>query len=62
MDALLVTSNLAFWALFVATAALTVGYVTTTLHLTFARLNLLAFLRAGGVNAYRADRVGTEVA
>jgi hypothetical protein len=61
MDALLGTSNLAFWPLFVFTDALMVGYVTTTLHLTFALLNLLAFLRAGGVNAHRADQVSTEV-
>jgi hypothetical protein len=47
MDALLGTANLAFWQMFVATDALAVGYVSTTLHLTFAVLNLVALLAAG---------------
>jgi hypothetical protein len=38
MDLLLGVSNLAFWQLFVVTDALTVGYVSTSLHLSFALL------------------------
>jgi len=40
--ALLGTANLAFWRVFVAMDALTMGYVTTALHWTFAALNLAA--------------------
>jgi len=40
--ALLGTANLAFWQAFVAMDALTMGYVTTALHWTFAALNLAA--------------------
>jgi hypothetical protein len=40
--ALLGTANLAFWQVFVAMDALTMGYVTTALHWTFAALNLAA--------------------
>jgi hypothetical protein len=40
--ALLGTCNLVFWELFVATDALTMGYVTTGLHWTFVVLQLLA--------------------
>jgi hypothetical protein len=35
MELLLGTANLAFWQMFVATAALMVGYVSTTLHWIF---------------------------
>jgi hypothetical protein len=44
LDALLGTSNLAFWSLFVATDALLVGYVSTTLHVTFAVLQGVVLL------------------
>jgi hypothetical protein len=40
--ALLGTANIAFWQAFVAMDALTMGYVTTALHWTFAALNLAA--------------------
>jgi len=40
--ALLGTANLAFWQVFVAMDALTMGYVTTALHWTFVALNLAA--------------------
>jgi hypothetical protein len=42
--ALLGTANLAFWQVFIAMDALTMGYVTTALHWTFAALNLGAAL------------------
>jgi hypothetical protein len=43
MDLLLGVSNLAFWQLFVFTGALTVGYVSTALHLSFALLQALCW-------------------
>ena len=42
MSALLGTSNLLFWQMFIAADALMVGYVTTALHWTFVILQLLA--------------------
>ena len=60
LDALLGASNLAFWELFVATDALTIGYVTTTLHLTFAVLNFVALLVAVHESAER--RLGPTAA
>ena len=42
MVALLGICNLVFWQLFVETGALTMGYVTTGLHLTFTGLHLAA--------------------
>lgn len=42
MVALLGICNLVFWQLFVATGALTMGYVTTAPHLTFVALHLAA--------------------
>ena len=42
LEVLLGTSNLAFWSLFVATGALTMGYVTTGLHWLFVALQLTA--------------------
>ena len=46
MEVLLGTSNLAFWDMFVATDALTVGYVTTGLHWMFVLLQALAAVTA----------------
>jgi hypothetical protein len=40
-------ANLAFWQIFVATDALAMGYVTTTLHWTFVALQLLAIRSTG---------------
>jgi hypothetical protein len=42
LDALLCTSNLAFWSMFVATDALAVGYVSTSLHAVFVVLQVAA--------------------
>src|SRR5262245_60547834 len=42
MDVLLGTSNLVLWQIFIAADILPVGYITTTLHWTFAMLQLLA--------------------
>jgi hypothetical protein len=47
MEVLLGTSNLVFWQLFVATDALAMGYVTTTLHWMFVFSQLLAATSAG---------------
>ena len=53
--ALLGTANLAFWQVFIAMDALTMGYVTTALHWTFVALNLSAALSEhGGLEAERA--------
>jgi hypothetical protein len=46
MAVLLGTANLAFWEMFVATGALTVGYVTTTLHWTFVAAQSAAWISA----------------
>ena len=46
LEVLLGTCNLAFWSLFVATDALTLGYVTTGLHWLFAALQLTAAFAA----------------
>ena len=46
LEVLLGTSNLAFWSLFVATDALTLGYVTTGLHWLFVALQLIAAFAA----------------
>ena len=46
MEVLLGTANLAFWQMFVATDALTVGYVTTVLHWTFVAAQLAAWSSA----------------
>jgi hypothetical protein len=48
MEVLLGTSNLAFWDLFVATDALTGGYVTTGLHWIFVVLQAFAAVTAAG--------------
>ena len=48
MEVLLGTSNLAFWDLFVATDALTVGYVTTGLHWIFVGLQAFAAVSTTG--------------
>jgi hypothetical protein len=48
MVALLGICNLAFWQLFVETGALTMGYVTTGLHLSFTALQLAAAAAADG--------------
>ena len=42
IEVLLGTANLAFWQMFVAMDALTVGYVTTCLHWTFVVAQLVA--------------------
>jgi hypothetical protein len=59
--ALLGTANLAFWQVFVAMGAWTMGYVTTALHWTFAALNLGAALTMHrsehGERVHRAVRV-----
>ena len=41
-------STLAFWQVFIAMDALTMGYVTTALHWTFVALNLSAALGVHG--------------
>jgi len=53
IEVLLGASNLAFWQLFVAADALTLGYVTTALHVTFAAAQAVALLmRDRAVTAY----------
>jgi hypothetical protein len=47
MVALLGISNLTFWQLFVQADALVMGYLTTSLHLTFAALHASAAATAG---------------
>ena len=46
LEVLLGVSNLAFWQMFVATDALTVGYVTTALHWIFAASQFAAAVAA----------------
>ena len=46
MEVLLGTANLAFWQMFVATDALAVGYVTTSLHWLFVAAQSLAAFAA----------------
>ena len=46
LEVLLGTCNLAFWPMFVAMDALTVGYVTTALHWLFVALQLIAAFAA----------------
>jgi hypothetical protein len=50
MEALLGTSNLLLWQIFVATDTLALGYLTTILHWTFAALQLLAIFTARGTH------------
>jgi hypothetical protein len=50
IDALLGTANLLLWQIFVTADVLAVGYLTTTLHWTFATLQLLAIFTAPGTN------------
>jgi hypothetical protein len=50
LDVLLGTSNLAFWSMFVVSDALVVGYVSTTLHVTFAVLQGAVLLASGEKN------------
>jgi hypothetical protein len=51
MEVLLGMSNLAFWDMFVATDALTVGYVTTGLHWIFVVLQAAAAMTASAAVA-----------
>jgi hypothetical protein len=51
MEVLLGMSNLAFWDMFVATDALTVGYVTTGLHWIFVVLQAVAAMTASAAVA-----------
>jgi hypothetical protein len=60
MEVLLGTSNLAFWDMFVATDALTVGYVTTGLHWIFVVLQAVAAMTASGAVAPSVARNGTD--
>jgi len=50
---LLGTSNLVFWQIFIAADILAVGYITTSLHWTFAALQLFAALSEFGASPDR---------
>lgn len=58
--ALLGTANLAFWQTFVAMDALTMGYLTTALHWTFAALNLAAAVQVGAAIPQRTTLQGVR--
>lgn len=51
--ALLGTCNLVYWSIFTSTNSLTLGYVTTTLHLSVAIAQLAAGIAASDVEARR---------
>ena len=61
LEVLLGTSNLAFWQLFVDTGTLTLGYVTTALHWTFAAAQLSAALASHPADAHAALSSGSAV-
>jgi len=58
--ALLGTANLAFWQIFVASDALVMGYVTTSLHWIFAAVQLFAAAAASRPAPTRRQGVVTQ--
>jgi hypothetical protein len=58
--ALLGTANLAFWQVFVAMDALTMGYLTTALHWMFVALNLAAAMQMSSAVTERTTLQGAR--
>jgi len=53
---LLGSANLVFWQIFVATGLLTLGYVTTSLHVAFAVLQLCAAVTSTRASSLEVSR------